>query len=147
MAVFYDVPAGKSLVIAGPAGVKVNGGEVPLVVDSAQEIVDAAPTLTALEPDNVEAGADDITLVVTGDGFDESSTIVFGEYDEPTTLSADRKSVSTGVKPSLFVPDTVPVLVRNGPARSAPLDFTFVDPGAGTTRRKKTHAKPNEEAK
>ena len=90
-----------------------------------------APTLTALDPDTAVAGdADDITLYVSGTGFTEDSVIVFGAYDEPTTLESDG-TLSTGVKPSLFVvPDTVQVTVRNNTAVSGPLPFTFTDPAS-----------------
>lgn len=137
MAVHYEVPAGQSLVIAGPANVSVKGGEVPMVVDDAAELQAAAPTISALDPNTAETGGPDFTLTITGTGLTNDSVIVFGTHDEPTTLAADGLSVTTGVKPSLFAnPDTVPVVVRNGPARSAALDFTFTDPGAGTTRKR-----------
>jgi hypothetical protein len=137
MGVHYEVPVGQTLVISGPANVTVKGGEMPMVVDDASAIASAAPAITALEPPSVESGAADIVLVVSGTGFDASSTIVFGDQDEPTTLNEDG-TLSTGVKPGMFAPATVPVVVRNGPARSAPVDFTFVDPArAGETRKRK----------
>lgn len=139
MAVHYEVPAGQVMTIAGPANVTVKGGEVPLVVDSLDELQAAAPTLTALSPDTSEIGAADFVLAVSGDGFTDASVIVFGTYDEPTTLQADG-TLTTGVKPSLFnAPDTVPVKVRNGPAYSTPMDFEFTAPGT-SARKRKSHA-------
>jgi hypothetical protein len=137
MAVHYEVPAGQNLVISGPANVTIKGGEMPLIGEDAADLAASAPTLSALDPDTVESGAEDITLVISGTGFDGNSTIVFGDYDEPTTFDAAAGTVSTGVKPSLFAPAVVPVLVRNGPARSQPLDFTFIDPAAAGTSRKR----------
>jgi hypothetical protein len=137
MSVHYEVPIGQTLVISGPANVRVVGGEMPMVVDDAGAIAAAAPAITSLDPATVESGSPDITLVVSGTGFDASSTIVFADQDEPTTLNDDG-TLSTGVKPGMFAPATVPVAVRNGPARSAPMDFTFVDPArAGDTKKRK----------
>jgi hypothetical protein len=135
MAVHYEVPAGKSLVISGPANITVKGGELPMVVDDAADFQAAAPTLSALDPSTAESGAADLTLTITGTGFDGNSVIVFGDVDEPTTLNEDG-TVSTGVKPTMFAPAVVPVRVRNGPARSAPLDFSFVDPAVAGRKRK-----------
>ena len=136
MAVNYEVRPGETMVISGPANVAVKGGEMPMLVDDAAEFAAAAPTLSALDPDSAESGSGDIVLTVSGDGFAATATIVFGDHDEPTTHNADG-TLSTGVKPSLFAPAVVPVAVRNGPARSKPLDFTFTDPGAGTTAKKR----------
>lgn len=145
MAVFYDVPAGKVFTIAGPAGVRVTASfEEPLIVDSLDELQDAAPTITDVSPPSCEVGAADFNLVISGDGFDASSIIVFAGYDEPTTLNGDG-TLSTTVKPSLWAnPDTVSVQVRNGPAFSAPLDFAFTDPGANT-RKRKEHAEQDQD--
>jgi len=141
MAVHYEVPLGKNLVIAGPANVMIKGGELPLVVTDGDELTAAAPVLSALVPPSVESGAEDIVLVIEAAGLDGNSTIVFGNYDEPTTLSDDGLSVSTIVKPSLFAPAVVPVSVRNGPARSAPLDFTFLDPEVAAAAASKKKSK------
>jgi hypothetical protein len=53
--------------------------------------------------------------------------IRFGSQDEPTTLVSETE-VTTGVKPSLFAPAVVPVMVHNGPIRTDPIDFTFTEP-------------------
>jgi hypothetical protein len=139
MAVHYEVPIGKTFVVSGPANVRVTGGESPLIVDDVTEFQDAAPTITSIAPDTAEAGSpDDITMIVTGTDLSANTIIVFADQDERTTFNADG-TVSTIVKPSIFVsPDTVPVAVRNGPARSAAVDFTFTDPaGAARTSKKK----------
>ena len=136
MAVHYEVLAGETLMIAGPANVTIKGGEVPLIVDSIEEAQAAAPKVSGIAPDTVETGAADLTLVVTGSGFTAASVIIFGVNDEPTVFVSNTE-ISTVVKPSLFVPDTVPVSVRNGPAHSGAVDFTFTEPGAGTTARKR----------
>jgi hypothetical protein len=127
MSVFYGVPSGKTFVISGPADVTVKGGEYPMVVDDLAEFSANAPSITSLDPATAESGAADLTLTVNGDNFNGDSVIVFGDFDEPTTLMADG-SLTTGLKPSLFAPATVPVRVRNGPARSPVSDFTFTEP-------------------
>jgi len=91
-----------------------------------------APTITALQPAGAICSApDDITMIVEGDHFNRSTTIIFNGHDEPTTL-IDHQHVSTGVKPSLFVvPAVCPVTVRNdGYALPAALDFSFTEAGA-----------------
>jgi hypothetical protein len=136
MAVHYEVPAGQTMMIAGPANVTVKGGEMPLIVDTLQEAIDAAPTVTALTPDSAESGGADFELVVEGTGFTNQSVIIFGVNDEPTTLREDG-TLTTGVKPSLFAPAVVPVSVRNGPAHSNAVDFTFLDPAVATAAKKR----------
>jgi IPT/TIG domain len=130
MAVFYGVPAGKTLAVAGPADVTIKGGETPIIVDDITEFADAAPTLSAIDPTSAESGTADILLTLTGDKFDQNSVIIFGEHDEPTTLTTEG-TLTTMVKPSLFAPATVPVSVRNGPVHSDSIDFTFSEPAAG----------------
>jgi hypothetical protein len=148
MAINYDVPPNKVFAIAGGCTVTVKGThEHPLIVDTLEELVESAPTIESLEPSSVEIGAPDFTLLISGQGFDEYSTIVFGAYDEPTTLDPVAGTLSTIVKPSLFkAPDTVPIKVRNGPAYSAAFDFSFIEPGSsgGTTRKRRGAHAPQE---
>jgi len=139
MAVHYHVPAGKTFAIAGPCNVTVKGGEYPAVVDDLADAQASAPTIDALDPATAASGDPDLTMTVTGSNFTPETVIVFGEHAEPTTLSEDGSSVSTGVKPELFAPATVPVKVRNGPLGSNSLDFTFTAP-AGARGGKKTDA-------
>jgi hypothetical protein len=135
MAVHYEVKVGETFMVSGPANVTVKGGETPLVVDSAEDFQAHAPTITSLEPATAESGSEDFTLYVTGENFTGDTILVFGDQDEPTTLNEDG-TVSTIVKPSIFAPAAVPVAVRNGPARSAPVDFIFTDPDAPETTSK-----------
>jgi hypothetical protein len=98
----------------------------------AQWVVDhPAPVLDAISPDTAVAGDPaDIVLSCTGTGFNESTVITFGNFDEPTTFVSDTE-VTTVVKPSIFVnPDTVPVKLHNSVAFSDPVDFTFTAPVA-----------------
>jgi len=134
MAVFYDVPDGETLLIRGPANVTVKGGKVP-VIGKASDLEGSIPTITSLDPDSAETGSADITMTVNGTNFNEDSVIVFGQHDEPTTFISDTQ-VSTGVKPSLFAPATVPVAVRNGPAESEAVNFTFTEAAPEGARRR-----------
>jgi hypothetical protein len=139
MAVHYEVPAGKTFAIAGPANITVKGGEMPVVVDNLAEAQAAAPVLSSLEPASAESGSEDFRIALSGENFTAGSVIVFGTMDEPTTLEQDG-TLTTGVKPSLFAPAVVPVSVRNGPLHSNSVDFTFTEPGATTSssRRKRS---------
>jgi IPT/TIG domain len=138
MAVHYEVAAGKTFMIAGPANVTVKGGEFPAVVDTLQDAKDQAPVVVSIDPATAESGAEDFTLKVTGSNFTAQSVIIFGTMDEPTTLNEDG-TLSTGVKPSLFAPAVVPVSVRNGPLHSSAVDFTFAEaaPPEGEVTAKK----------
>lgn len=147
MGVNYEVPAGKVFMLHGPAMVVVNGSfEEPLVVDSTDDVGTAAPVIDTLTPDTAEIGSDPFTLVVAGQNLTAQSVIVFAGYDEPTTLAADGLSVSTGINMDVWLgADTIDVQVRNGPAYSNHLEFTFTDPGAareGAQSTKREHAKP-----
>ncbi|MCA1419466.1 IPT/TIG domain-containing protein [Bradyrhizobium sp. BRP23] len=98
------------------------------------------PVLSSLSPDTAVSGDPDFVLSCIGSGFDEGTVIIFGDYEEPTTL-VSATEVTTGVKPSLFAPAIVPVRLRNGTAHSDPLDFTFTAASNDedeTTRRRRT---------
>jgi hypothetical protein len=85
------------------------------------------PVLSSLSPDTAVSGDPDFVLSCTGTGFTPRTVIRFGSQDEPTTLVSETE-VTTGVKPSLFAPAVVPVMVHNGPIRTDPIDFTFTEP-------------------
>jgi hypothetical protein len=80
--------------------------------------------LASLSPNTVVSGSPDFVLSCIGTGFTPNTVMKFGDYDEPTTFVSETE-VTTIVKPSLFAPAAVPVLVRNGDVLSEPLDFTF----------------------
>jgi hypothetical protein len=92
------------------------------------------PVLDSLSPDTVVSGDSDFTLSCIGSGFTWETIIKFGQYDEPTTLISPTE-VTTIVKPSLFVPDTVPVQVHNRSLSSEVVNFTFTASGTGTEER------------
>lgn len=87
------------------------------------------PVVDSLSPATAAVGSADITMTVTGTGFNSESVIVFNGGDEVTTFISST-SLSTGVKPSLATEGTYPVLVRNGVFESESMEFTFT-PAAG----------------
>jgi hypothetical protein len=92
------------------------------------DIASITPTLSSLNPNTAVSGDPDFVLSCTGTNFRSSSVIIFGYEDEPTTFVSDTE-VTTGVKPSLFAPVTVPVLIRTpGLPDTDPVDFTFTEP-------------------
>jgi IPT/TIG domain len=86
-----------------------------------------APTLSSISPDTAELNSADVTMICTGSGFTEDSVINFAGNDEPIVFVSDTE-ISTVVKPSLpWGAVSVPVLVKNGTAESASLNFTFTE--------------------
>jgi len=95
------------------------------------------PVIESLNPASCMVGDPDFPLIVYGDNFFADSVINFAGQDEPTTFDADAKTLSTGVKPSLWAePVTVPVIIKNGPVSSGPVDFEFAPIARSSTRRK-----------
>jgi hypothetical protein len=95
------------------------------------------PVITGYDPYDCMIGDPDFQLVVTGENFFNDSVIHFAGHDEPTTFDAEAKTLSTGVKPSLWTePATVQVQIRNGPEISDPVEFEFL-PIARSSARKK----------
>jgi hypothetical protein len=96
------------------------------------------PVISSLNPDSCMIGDPDFPLVISGDNFFGDSVIHFAGHDEPTTFDADAKTLSTGIKPSLWAdPVTVQVMVKNGPELSAPVDFEFAAPATRSSTRRK----------
>lgn len=86
------------------------------------------PELTSISPTSAEVGSADVTLVCTGSGFSELSTILFNGGPEPTTFVSETE-ISTIVKPSTaFGPLSVPVSVAQGPFQTDPQMFEFTEP-------------------
>jgi hypothetical protein len=95
------------------------------------------PTITGYDPYECMIGDADFTLVVYGENFFADSVINFAGHDEPTTFDPTAKTLSTGVKPSLWTePVTVQLQVKNGPEVSAPVDFEFLPIVRSSTRKK-----------
>ena len=95
------------------------------------------PSITALEPAECTLGDESFTLYISGENFFRDSVINFAGQNEPTTLGEDGR-LSTGINMDVWNgPDTVPVIIKNGPEESEPADFTFNEAGATRSKRKK----------
>jgi hypothetical protein len=84
-----------------------------------------APTLTALNPSTGPANAD-VTVDITGTGFDAGATVNIGTAYGLVPTSATATNLSVLIKAvNIAFPGTLPVSVKNGDGQySAPLDFT-----------------------
>ena len=101
-----------------------------------------APTIEALDPDEIEIGAADTILHVHGTGFTDKSVIHFAGRDEPTTMVNDTE-VTTGLKPSLWQEAVVvQCSVKNGTAESEEVEFEFLEPEAPPPARTSKRTKP-----
>lgn len=97
--------------------------------------VSATLRLTSLSPNTAVSGSADLVMSCIGTGFTKETVIKFGDYDEPTTF-VSATEVTTGVKPSLFAPAAVPVLVHTATETSEPINFTFTAPEPEATKAK-----------
>jgi hypothetical protein len=89
------------------------------------------PSISSILPAECTIGDDDFTLDVSGENFFADSVIWFAGHAEPTTYNEEEKTLSTGVKPSLWTePAVVKCQVKNGPEASNEVDFTFADVAA-----------------
>jgi hypothetical protein len=95
------------------------------------------PSITALNPDHCVLGEPDFTLYVSGTNFFADSVIVFASHDEPTTLNQDG-TLSTGINMAVWQgADIVPVVIKNGPEISDPVEFEFAAAGATRSAHKR----------
>ncbi|WP_338695267.1 NAD(P)-binding domain-containing protein [Bradyrhizobium sp. 26S5] len=84
-------PDGLSLAqLAAYAGVAYDTAHA-LAKSAQAEPPSAPPVLTSLSPDTAVSGDPDFVLSCIGTGFDQSTTIIFGDYDEETTLVSDTE--------------------------------------------------------
>ena len=92
------------------------------------------PSISSLEPTECTIGDESFTLYISGENFFADSKIYFAGQPEPTTLGEDGR-LSTGINMDVWNgPDTVPVVIQNGPEASEPAEFTF---NAPATRKRK----------
>ena len=108
---------------------------------------DQAPTIEALDPDEIEIGAPDTVLHVHGTGFTDKSVIHFAGHDEPTSFVSDTE-VTTGLKPSLWQEAVVvKCSVKNGTAESEEEEFEFLDAAEEPASRKTKRTTPKKAKK
>jgi hypothetical protein len=123
MAVLYDVPAGKSAVIDGPAELRVHAssGGARYQVYNTGAGPSPAPVISSIAPTTAAAAAGSLVLDVIGLNFATTAVIVFNAVVMPTSFVSDtllRATVSgtAGAKN---------VLVRDGAVDSNVKVFTF----------------------
>ena len=135
MAQHYEVLAGKTLVIRGPANIIVKTGDVPLVGDPGANV--EPPVLATIDPDAATLGDPEFTLTATGSDFEDISFIAIDGSDQPTTF-VDGSTLTAQVNPASYAPGDVTVTVRTGPSVSAGQTLTFLDAAreSGTRKRK-----------
>lgn len=124
MGVHYEVPAGETLVIRGPANIIVKTGDVPLIGDPGANV--EPPVLTGIDPETSVITDPEFTLTATGADFEDVSVIALGVVDVPTAF-VDDSTLTAAIDPSLFVAGDVAVTVRTGPSVSAASTLTFTD--------------------
>lgn len=84
----------------------------------------AAPTITSLAPATAVAGAPSISVIITGTGYTQWSTVTSGgvpipvKYLSPTQLQIIQNALYS-------VPGTVQVVVTDHNVRTAPSNFVF----------------------
>ena len=94
------------------------------------------PSITSLNPTECAIGDESFTLYISGENFFADSVIYFAGQPEPTTLNEDG-TLSTGINMDVWHgPDTVPVVIQNGPESSEPAEFTFNEAGASRKKKK-----------
>src|SRR3954451_5164633 len=91
----------------------------------------ARPAITQVSPPSVTAGNPDLTIVVTGNAFLSTSTIVFNGVAKTTTFNSANGTLSATISASeVASPGIVPVTVRNtATVESLPFLFSIVSPG------------------
>jgi hypothetical protein len=129
----YEVPAGQTLVIRGPANIIVKTGDVPMVGDPGSNV--EPPVVSGIDPDTAATTDPEFTLTVTGADFEDVSIIALDGTDAPTVF-VDASTLTTSVDPSLFAAGDVAVTVRTGPSVSAASTLTITAAGGARKRGK-----------
>jgi hypothetical protein len=133
MAQHYEVPAGETLVIRGPANIIVKAGDYPVVGSPGSNV--EPPVLASIDPDTAAVTDPEFTLTATGSDFEDISVIVIGQVDVPTSF-VDESTLTATIDPAQFLPGDVAVTVRTGPSVSAASTLTFTAAGGAPKRGK-----------
>jgi len=135
MAQHYEVAAGKTLIIRGPANIIVKTGDVPLVGDPGGNV--EPPVLASIDPETAAVTDPEFTLTATGADFEDVSIIALNGTDA-TTSFVDANTLTTSVNPALFAAGDVAVTVRTGPSVSAASTLTLTEAGGAASRKKRS---------
>jgi len=129
----YEVPAGQTLVIRGPANIIVKTGDVPMVGNAGENV--EPPVVSGIDPDTAATTDPEFTLTVTGADFEDVSVIALDGTDAPTVF-VDASTLTTSVDPSLYPAGDIAVTVRTGPSVSAASILTITAAGGARKRGK-----------
>ena len=133
MAQHYEVPAGETLVIRGPANIIVKAGDYPVVGSPGSNV--EPPVLASIDPDTAATTDPEFTLTVTGADFENVSIVALDGTDAPTVF-VDASTLTTSVDPSLYPAGDIAVTVRTGPSVSAASILTITAAGGARKRGK-----------
>jgi len=129
----YEVPAGQTLVIRGPANIIVKTGDVPMVGNAGENV--EPPVVSGIDPDTAATTDPEFTLTVTGADFENVSIVALDGTDAPTVF-VDASTLTTSVDPSLYPAGDIAVTVRTGPSVSAASILTITAAGGARKRGK-----------
>jgi hypothetical protein len=91
MAILYDVPAGKSAVIDGPAELRVHGSGrgARYQVYNTGTGPNPAPVISYIAPTTAVAAAGSLVIDVAGSNFANTAVVVFNAVAVPTNFVTD----------------------------------------------------------
>lgn len=128
------IPSNK---LAAVGTLRLSAGTSPPGGGASKEVTfsveNPAPTVTALAPLSVVAGAGPTSIEVTGNGYVQGAKIVFGTTDLATTFASSSSLTATIPAALLQTSGSVPVKVVNpapGGGPSTTIAFTVANPSA-----------------
>ena len=123
MSINYDVPAGSSLLIQGPATAVIKAAPAAPAIATGANV--AGPTLTSLSPNTAVHGTGAmLTVTATGTNFSPACVMTIGGLERKTTFMSATQ-VSCTIDPSQWAAGVQPIVVKNGHLLSAAVNFTF----------------------
>jgi hypothetical protein len=123
MSINYDVPAGSSLLIQGPASATIKGASAAPAIASGANVT--GPGLTSLSPNTAVHGTGAmLTVTATGTNFSPACVMTIGGFERKTTYISPTQ-VSCTIDPSQWAAGAQPVVVKNGHLASPAVNFTF----------------------
>ena len=143
MAQHYEVPAGETLVIRGPANIIVKTGDIPMVGDPGANV--EPPVLATIDPKTAAVTDPAFTLTAIGADFEDVSRIALNGTDAPTVF-VDADTLTTQVDPSLYPAGDIAVTVRTGPSVSAASTLTLTESEAHGREEKGKNGKKGKKA-
>jgi hypothetical protein len=123
MAINYDVPAGSSLLVQGPATAVIKAAAAAPAINTGANVT--GPGLTSLSPNTAVHGTGAmLTMTATGTNFSPACVMTIGGLERKTTFISATQ-VSCTIDPSQWAAGAQPVVVKNGHLLSPSVNFTF----------------------